>query len=399
MTRRSFPLSYPSILEYLIAISPRYQVANKAGKSKMLTEAQLVTRLSRKHLIKQLNQPLETLKRGKSSGRQATYDRKLLEPHLRYLYLQMERISAKRMKVALAEWLTYYKDERCTPQIRLWLTQMSASTLARLLQEVRGSLAASHGISTTQSPARFMKNKVPLNTFDAKIERPGFFQSDTVAHCGTSAKGPFISSLTLTDIDSTWTENRALFTKKGLEVRKTFIDLEQNLPISLLGVNVDSGSEFLNTPMVNFMKAQHRQKPIQFTRSRPYRKNDNCYVEQKNFTHVRELFGYERFDDIVLVQKMNDIYKTCWNPLQNFFIPTFKLKEKVRVGAQVIKKYDSPLTPYQRLMQSPHLTLIEKEALKKKKQLLNPFHLKADLEKKLEDFFDCVRKSKSGIGS
>jgi len=276
---------------------------------------------------------------------------------------------------------------------------MSASTLARLLQEVRGSLAASHGISTTQSPARFMKNKVPLNTFDAKIERPGFFQSDTVAHCGTSAKGPFISSLTLTDIDSTWTENRALFTKKGLEVRKTFIDLEQNLPISLLGVNVDSGSEFLNTPMVNFMKAQHRQKPIQFTRSRPYRKNDNCYVEQKNFTHVRELFGYERFDDIVLVQKMNDIYKTCWNPLQNFFIPTFKLKEKVRVGAQVIKKYDSPLTPYQRLMQSPHLTLIEKEALKKKKQLLNPFHLKADLEKKLEDFFDCVRKSKSGIGS
>jgi hypothetical protein len=281
-------------------------------------------------------------------------------------------------------------------QVKLPLEKMSASTLERFLRIIRGEIRASKGLSTTPDyPASwFMKNKVPINTLDYKVDRPGFTQADTVSHCGTSAQGPFASTLTLTDIVSAWTETRAIFTKKALEVRTQFVDLKKTLPYELLAVNVDSGSEFINTPMIQFMGAP-LEKPITFTRSRPYKKNDNCYVEQKNFTHVRELFGYERIEDSSLIPLMNEIYKTLWNPLQNFFIPTFKLKEKIRVGAKIIKKFDAPQTPFERLMKSPYLSEERKEKLKKMKADLNPFKLKTELEAKLKIFFDLLRKSKS----
>lgn len=141
--------------------------------------------------------------------------------------------------------------------------------------------------------------------------------------------------------------------------------------------------------MLHFTNAGHR---VAFTRSRPYKKNDNCYVEQKNLTHVRELFGYERFADEALVALMNEIYTFYWNPLQNFFLPTFKLKEKVRIGARIKKTYDPPKTPFQRLMESEHLTEKQKYELLRRKLALNPFEIKANLEIKLKEFFEAVRK-------
>jgi hypothetical protein len=244
------------------------------------------------------------------------------------------------------------------------------------------------GLSTT-SPSRHMKNKVPINTLDAKVDRPGYTQTDTVAHCGPSASGPFVSSLTLTCIYSTWTVNRSMLTKKGVKVRECFKDLERGLPFKLLAINADSGSEFLNGPMLEFTKYGQR---IIYTRSRPYKKNDNCYVEQKNFTHVRELFGYDRFEDEELVALMNDIYKHYWNPLLNFFLPNMKIKEKIRIGGVIYKKYDEPKTAYTRLIESRHLTEQQKEALRAEKASLNPFELKKNLEIKLKEFYEIYRK-------
>ncbi len=131
------------------------------------------------------------------------------------------------------------------------------------------------------------------------------------------------------------------------------------------------------------------------TRSRPYKKNDNCYVEQKNYTHIRELFGYERIGNESLIELMNDLYKNYWNPLQNFFLPTFKLKEKYRIGARIVKKYDEPKMPYRRLMESPHLTEEQKERLKQTKEKLNPFTLQEGLEVKLFQFFKLLKQSKT----
>jgi hypothetical protein len=396
--RKAGAMSYQAIKEYLMAVVERYQKADKSGKSKMLTEAIAVTKLSRKHLIRVLKQPKEVIAKKKASGRNKKYDPEILVPHIQHLHIQMERISARRMKVALSDWLPFYNAPQFTQQARQWLDQMSSSTLERFLRGIRRDLQATHGLSTTSvggGPARFMKNKIPLNTFDQKIDRPGFMQSDTVAHCGTSVHGQYVNSITLTDIFSAWTENRAIFSKKAQGVRKCFSELKQTLPFELLAINVDNGSEFLNSAVFDFMNPGNGQKKIIFTRSRAYKKNDNCYVEQKNFTHVRELFGYERMEDEGLVELMNEIYRDYWNPLQNFFIPTFKLVSKTRVGARIVKKFDRPKTPYDRLLLSEHLSDEQKENLKNLKKKLNPFHLKTEMEAKLKIFFELLRKSKT----
>ena len=353
----------------------------------MLDHAELVTNLSRKRLIRRLNEIQQNngsvpLKR---SGRPLAYSQEELRPHIKYLWEQMEKISAVRIKAALPDWLPNY--ESCPPHLKLQLEKMSASTLKRYLKEIRLASVVSKGLSTT-CPAQYMKNKVPINTLDSKVTRPGYIQTDTVAHCGTSAQGPFISSLTVTDINTTWTECRAMFTKKGTEVRRQINNINQAIPFKLLAMNSDSGSEFLNKPVLQFTQLSN----IKFTRSRPYKKNDNCYIEQKNFTHVRELFGYERFEDPRLVPLMNDIYKNHWSPLQNFFLPTFKLQEKVRVGARIKKKYGTPKTPYQRVIESGVLNHEEDEALRRRKAELNPFELKRGLELKLKEFFKLVRQ-------
>jgi len=373
--------------KYLIAINKKYQVSDRTEKSKLLDHAELITERSRKHLIRRLNNinyapSSESIK---LKGRPLIYSKDELIPHLKYLWTQMERISAKRMKQAMKDWLPKYKN--CPAHLKMQLHKMSATTIGRYLREVRVDEAPKKGLSTT-SPARHMKNKVPINTLDSKIKKPGFTQTDTVAHCETSAAGPFVSSLTVTDIFTTWTENRAMLSKKGYLIKESFKDVEQRLPFKFLAINSDSGSEFLNKNMLQFTTG----RSIVFTRSRPYKKNDNCYVEQKNFTHVREIFGYERFEDQALVDLMNDIYKNYWNPLQNYFLPTFKLKEKIRVGARIVKKYDKPKTPYQRVIESGVLTKQEEEKLRMKKQDLNPFELKATLEIKLKEFFEVLRK-------
>ena len=184
----------------------------------------------------------------------------------------MEKISPRRMKSAIPDWLPTYKE--CPAHLKAQLTKMSSTTLNRYLRELRQATTPLKGLSTT-SPARHMKNKIPINTLDSKVKKPGYTQSDTVAHCGANAQGPFISSLTVTDIYTTWTECRAMFTKKGSEVRKQLNSIKRELPFQLLGMNSDSGSEFLNKEVHQFTVHSN----IHFTRSRPYKKNDNCYVE------------------------------------------------------------------------------------------------------------------------
>lgn len=376
-----------TVKQIIASIKPKYQASSKADKKITLDHLEAITNRSRKHLIKIFKTPLDRLVESKKSGRPNKYPKEELLPHIKFLWIQMEMISARRMKAGLRDWLPKYED--CPGHLKMQLLRMSSSTLARYLFEIKGNLQPRTGISTTTSPSRHMKNRVPINTLDSKVDRPGYTQTDTVAHCGTSAAGPFVSSLTLTCIYSTWTVNRAMLTKKGRKVQACFKDIESALPFTLIAINADSGSEFLNLPMLEFTRYGDR---IQYTRSRPYKKNDNCYVEQKNFTHVRELFGYDRFEDEELVALMNEIYKIYWNPLQNFFIPNMKIKEKVRIGGAIYKKYDEPKTAFTRLMESPHISDDQKEKLMDEKSKLNPFELKRNLEIKLKEFYEKYRK-------
>ncbi|MCY4523349.1 MAG: transposase family protein, partial [Halobacteriovoraceae bacterium] len=285
-------MSYPSILEYLAEISKNYFKSTKSGKTNLLGHAVQITGFHRKSIIRHLTRrPGKDGRKGRS-GAKKTYSEELLLPHIDYLWETMDRISARRMKAALDDWLPFYHKNGVTRQVKYLLRKMSVSTLERLLVSVRKNKKGSlRGLSST-SPATHMKNKVPINTLDSSVTRPGYMQSDTVAHCGDRLIGEFVNSITFTDIHSTWTENIALFNKKGHEIRRCLTNLILRTPFKIIAINTDSGSEFLNMPVFNKLK----ENRIIFTRSRPYKKNDNCYVEQKNYTHVRQLFGYERID-------------------------------------------------------------------------------------------------------
>ncbi len=384
-TPRREDLSYQSIIEYFKTLSKIYWTSDKIKKTNLLNHAVEITGFHRKSILRNLSSISQTHESQKSKcGAKKKYDPELLLPFIKTLWISMEKISPIRMKAALKDWLPSYKD--CPLEVKLKLEEMSASTLARFIKQIKKySITEAKGLCST-SPARYMKNKVPINTLDSKIVTLGFVQADTVAHCGDRLEGSFINSLTFTDIFSTWTENRALYTKKAMMIKHCLVDIEKSLPFSLKAINTDSGSEFLNVPVYNHFK----DNKIQFTRSRPYKKNDNCFVEQKNFTHVREIFGYQRFEEKELVELMNDIYKNYWNPLQNYFLPSMKLKEKIRIGAKIYKKYDRPQTAFDRIINSKQITEESRKKLFEVKDNLNPFELKYEMEKKLTTFFSKV---------
>jgi len=192
----------------------------------------------------------------------------------------------------------------------------------------------------------------------------------------------------MTDILTGWTECRATWNKGALGVITQIKAIEAALPFPLKGFDCDNGSEFLNHHLVRYFSS-HPQTPS-FTRSRPYKKNDNAHVEQKNWSHVRQLFGYDRFADPTLVALMNDLYANEWSPMQNHFCPTLKLKEKSREGSRYKKRYHPPETPYQRVMASEVLPETVRQHIEEQHKTLNPFELKRRIEAKLKRIFSMV---------
>jgi hypothetical protein len=372
--------------EYLRRMVPRYQKANRGEKTLMLNEFCFLSEYSRGHAKRLLSRGY--VARKKRPGPKPKYNPEITR-HLRELWIAMERISAKRLKQALPIWLEFYND--ATAEVKTQLISMSASTIERRLEEIRPT--GKGGLSTTRPDPSF-KTKIPLKNLGEEIKGPGTLEADTVAHCGNVIGGNYVNSITAVDMATQWTENRAVWTKDSKRIREATQDIETHLPFELLCWDTDCGSEFLNYRMTQYF--YHRPRPIRMRRSRPYKKNDNAHVEQKNYTHVRQLFGYERIDDEKLVVLMNEIYRSYWNPLQNFFLPSFRLKEKIRVGAKIIKKYEPPKTAYQRLQDSAELNTWRKRKLRGEYKRLNPFELKRGLEEKLKLFFSELKKSKLG---
>ncbi|NQW29837.1 MAG: hypothetical protein HQ472_04930 [Ignavibacteria bacterium] len=195
----------------------------------------------------------------------------------------------------------------------------------------------------------------------------------TVAHGGSSASGSYAFTLNLVDIATGWTIQRALWGKGQRSCHEAIQDIETVLPFRLKGFDSDNGSEFLNYHLMSYFT--DRKQPVEYTRSRPYVKNDNAHIEQKNWTHVRQYLGYQRFDHPEIVPLMNDLYSNELYLFTNFFIPSFKLLTKHREGAHVLKTHDKPKTPFQRLLDSQTLTARKRKELIKINRSLNPFQL------------------------
>jgi hypothetical protein len=368
---------------YLDTIRERYKNAPKVEKTIILNEFCRNCPYSRKYAIRILHAKVEP--RLSRPGPKPKYDDEVIE-HLKALWEAMNRMCSKKMVVALPLWLNFYRG--ATASVKEQLVSMSASTIDRRLAVYRRPLRK--GLSTT-TPS-MVKSRIPIKLLDHEVREPGFIEADTVAHCGDNGGGTFVSSLTMTDLNSGWTENRAVLTKVARGIVDLVGKIERDLPFNLQGFACDSGSEFINEELESFLR--HRVPAVEFVRRRPYKKNDNAHVEQKNFTHVRELFGYERFEEASDVVAMNEIYRAYWNPLWNYFTPVMKLVSKTRVGGKLIKKYDRPKTPYQRLLDHPKVSYVTKRKLRQMFETKNPFFLKQALDKKLQEFFKNVERRK-----
>lgn len=369
---------------YLEEIRYRYRKSTKKQKGKILDEFCAVCGYeSRKHAIKILKGVLNP--RVKRPGPKSKYQREDVLKALKELWQLMNQMCSKKMVAAFTDWLPFYE---CKDEVKSLLMEISASSIDRLLRPHRTPLQ--RGISSTRPS--LIKNRIPLKLLDGEVTIPGYIEADTVAHCGSSLAGEFGNTLTMTDLYSGWTENRALWTKTAVKMVPQLREVEERLPFTIIGMATDNGVEFLNEEVIKYL--QSREAPVNMVRRRPYKKNDNAHVEQKNWTHVRQLFGYDRVDDPILIPLMNEIYRAYWNPLQNYFTPVLKLQSKERIGGRVKKVYDKPKTPCRRLLESPFIGSKEKANLTESFALKNPIYLKKEMDKKLKEFFRLVDEIK-----
>jgi hypothetical protein len=373
---------------YLKAIRSRYCRAGKKAKVTILDEFCAVCGYHRKYAIRLLNQRGKPRKK-RRAGRKPLYASPELLMALKRIWFASDQMCSKKLKAAIPLWLPFYETvyKALTPETHDKLLTISAATIDRVLKPVRVAHGRK-GLSGTK-PGTLLKNQIPIRTHSWDISQPGFMEADTVAHCGNSLAGDFVWSLTMTDILTTWTENRATWSKGAQGVLAQIQYTEAKLPFALLGFDCDNGSEFLNYHLLRYFTGH--PSVTSFTRSRPYKKNDNAHVEQKNWSHVRQLFGYDRFEDQSQVDLMNDLYAKEWSLYQNHFSPSMKLLEKKRINSKYYKKYDPPRTPYDRVLALDHITNEAKERLETVHQSLNPFILKRSIEKKLRVIFKHVK--------
>ena len=288
---------------------------------------------------------------------------------LKKIWALLDYIAAKRLAAALPEIvprLIELKELRVRKEVREKLMTVSAATIDRLLKSER----AKHQLKSRSrtKPGTLLKHHIPIRTFsDWEDARPGFFEMDLVGHDGGSAKGDYCFTLDITDVSSGWSEQAATLNKAQTHVFAALERIRQRLPFPILGLDSDNGSEFINNQLRRFCEQEH----ITFTRSRPYRKNDTCYVEQKNWSVVRRFAGYDRFDSERACALLNDLYALL-RDYTNFFLPSMKLVEKIRDGAKVTRRYDIPKTPYRRLLESNQLDAAAKRRLTLRYNKLNP---------------------------
>jgi hypothetical protein len=372
------PMSRKIAEEVLPRLRQRYAGRGREGRSRLIDEVCEQWGYSRKHAIKLLG-----AKAGWGGDPAVRKGRppKYREPELEVLWSiwrAAEQPCGKRLKALLPQWLPHYEGEygKLGPDRRAKLLAISASQIDRLLAP--GKVRVGHRGRCGTKPGGLLKTQIPIRTDNWDITRPGFLEADTVAHCGGSLEGDFIWSVTYCDIHSGWTCNRAVWNKGAQGIVEATRDVEAALPFELFGFDTDNGSEFLNWHLLRYF--QERPKTVGFTRSRPYKKNDNGHVEQKNWTHVRQLLGYDRLDDATLLEPINALYRDYWEPLHNYFLPSAKLEQKSRQGAKVKRKHDKPLTPCERLLASKDVSAAAKRRLRTTCESLNPFELHRQLE-------------------
>lgn len=366
--------------EVLPKLRARYAGRQRAGRSRMLDELCEDYGYERKYAIKLLGDALPGPSGRLHPGPVSQYEG--IEPIVRVIWLAAEQPCGKRLAPALPLWLPHYQrlHGKVTARQRELLVEISPATLDRMLAGARSAHPLRGRCGT--KPGGLLKTQIPIRTGTWDVTRPGYLEADSVAHCGASLAGDFLWSLTYTDIATQWTEGRAVWNKGAHGVLAATRTVEAALPFALRGFDCDNGSEFLNHHLLAYL--EQRPQPVAFTRSRPYHSDDNAHVEQKNWMWPRQLLGYGRLEQEELVEPVSQLYEKIWGPLMNFFLPSLKLKEKWREKSAWKKRYEPARTAYQRLMDPGVLNRQGRRQLRERYESLDPFALKAELERGLK---------------
>jgi len=374
-----------SIREYTKAVRGRYLSASKKEKGRILDEFTKVVGCHRKAAIRLLRRT-DQVRVNRKRGCPKQYGAPVADA-LRVAWEATDRLCSKRLHPFLPELvkvLRRYDEITMTAEIEAQLCQMSPSTIDRLLRPWRR--LGGRRVFTTTKPGSLLKNSIPIRTFaDWEEDCPGFLEVDLVHHCGDSAEGFYLTTLSTVDVATGWSECIGVWGKGQQRVGAAVHRVQQRLPFLLLGLDSDNGSEFINQHLYTYCI----RKGITFTRSRSYKKNDSCHIEQKNWSVVRRLVGYDRYNSHAALEALNRIYELL-RLYVNFFQPAMKLVAKSRQGAKVHKIYDTARTPYQRLLEAGVLTEAKRAELAAIYCGLNPVSLLRQINKNLERLWTLV---------
>jgi hypothetical protein len=373
-------------------LSDRYRRAGKGEKGEILDTICEITGYNRDHAARLLRAgpPPKKAARGRRV-RPRVYDAEVLFA-LRKIWATLDGVCGKRLAAAMRptlEAMERHGELPLTPSLKDRLLSVSASTIDRMLAPDRARLQLKGRTGT--KPGTLLKHQVPVRTFaDWDEARPGFVEVDLVGHEGGVLRGEYCQTLDVTDVATGWTETRAVKNKAQVHVFEALRSIREALPFPLRGIDSDNGSEFINHELKRYCE----DKRITFTRSRAYRKNDGCYVEQKNWSVVRRNVGYARFDTPEELAALNELYAVL-RLHTNFFMPSAKLLSKTRDGAKITKRYDTPMTPYARVLASEHVSDAAKRRLEHQYAALNPVQLKRQIAELQRQLYQLVSLKES----
>ena len=379
-----------SIQEYTEVVRGRYLRAGRVEKGRILDEFVRVTGYHRKAAIRLLHRK-RAEGSGKRRGRRRQYSGEAVDA-LRRVWEVSDRLCSRRLQPFLGEMvrvMSQHGELSISASLEAQLCQMSPATIDRLLRPWRRRGGRSR-LSTTK-PGSLLKSAIPIRTFaDWEEGRPGFLEVDLVAHCGESTEGFYLTTLSAVDVASGWSECIGVWGKSQQRVGSAVHQVRRRLPFPLKGLDSDNGSEFIN----HYLFAYCHREGINFTRSRSYKKNDSCHVEQKNWSMVRRLVGYDRYASRRSLEALNRVYYVL-RLYTNFFQPSMKLLSKTRHGARVHRIYDAAKTPYQRLLDCGDLNEAKRDELAAAYRGLNPVTLLRQLNSNLEHLWKMAERPAS----
>ena len=366
--------------EYLQAVYPRYRVARRRDKQRILDEFCRVAGYHRKYAVRLLNGPAPDRPRP-PRRRRATYGPAVISA-LHAIWQAAGYPWSLRLKALLPLWLPWARRHgHVARAVERQLLAISPRQIDRRLAPHKRQLQKR--LYGRTKPGTLLKHHIPIKTDGWAVTTPGFAEVDLVSHSGNAADGEFIHSLNLADVHTAWVETGAVLGKSAAGITQMLEALRVALPFPLRGLDSDNGAEFINGQLYDYCQVHE----IQFTRGRPYKKDDNAHVEQKNWTHVRKMLGYVRYDSPAALAAINDLYRHELRLLQNLFLPSVKLLRKERVGSRVRRRYDAPRTPLERVLISPNPDRAQVASLLALRDRLDPFTLAATIDRKIEHIY------------